>query len=424
MRLPNLGGAKVEVIYSDNQGNPSVGQNETLRLITQQNVAAMIGAYQSSVALTATAVAERYGIPFLVGDSVAPNITGRGFQWVFRTTPIAPDFSRTYMEFLDDMNKAGHTLHTIAIVNENTDYGTSVAEVLRKVAAEHHYDVVTDIAYNANPTDVSAAMLQLKQKSPDVVIFVSYASDAILNMKTMKQLGYKPQLVLVGVADVSVNVPEGGIVALLGSNGAGKATTLDAVAGLVRSSAGSIRRPGDSIEHLDAFSIVRRGLSLSPEGWRLFAQQTVAQNLLLGATALRDRKRIPELLEKVYTLFPNLAHRKKQLASTLSGGERQMLALGRALMSDPRMLLLDEPSLGLGPAIIEDLYETLLHLNDGGLTLLLAEQSVQLALEVADYAYVLQTARTVLEGPAEELSRSPQVQQIYLGLNGNAAGTA
>lgn len=226
---------------------------------------------------------------------------------------------------------------------------------------------------------------------------------------------------LVGVADVSVRVPEGAIVALLGSNGAGKTTTLNAVAGLVRPSAGTIRWQGDSIEHLDAFSIVRRGLSLSPEGWRLFAQQTVAQNLLLGATALRDRKRIPELLEKVYTLFPNLAHRKKQRASTLSGGERQMLALGRALMSEPRLLLLDEPSLGLGPAIIEDLYETLLQLHDGGLTLLLAEQSVQLALEVADYAYVLQTGRTVLEGPAEELGRSSQVQQIYLGLNGNAA---
>lgn len=194
--LPNLGGAKVEVVFADNQGNPSVGQNETLRLITQQNVAAMIGAYQSSVALTATAVAERYGIPFLVGDSVAPNITGRGFQWVFRTTPIAPDFSRTYMEFLDDMNKAGHAVHTIAIVNENTDYGTSVAEVLRKVAAEHHFDVVADIAYNANTPDVSAEVLQLKQKNPDVVVFVSYASDAILYMKTMKQLGYKPKLVL------------------------------------------------------------------------------------------------------------------------------------------------------------------------------------------------------------------------------------
>ena len=161
---------------------------------------------------------------------------------------------------------------------------------------------------------------------------------------------------LVGVADVSLEVPEGGVVALLGSNGAGKTTTLNAIAGLVPPAGGAIDFSGASIAGQPAYAIVARGLALSPEGWRLFVQQTVAQNLLLGATVLRDRRRIPTLLDRVYTLFPRLAERRRQRAGTLSGGERQMLATGRALMSDPRLLMLDEPSLGLAPAVVESLY--------------------------------------------------------------------
>jgi branched-chain amino acid transport system ATP-binding protein len=162
--------------------------------------------------------------------------------------------------------------------------------------------------------------------------------------------------------------------------------------------------------------VVSRGIALSPEGWSLFTMQTVEQNLRLGATPLRDRSRTGALIDKVFTLFPRLAERRGQSAGTLSGGERQMLALGRALMSDPQLLLLDEPSLGLAPAIVETLYERLDVLRSEGLTLLLAEQSVQLALEVADYAYVLQTGRTVLEGAASELQNNRQVQEIYLGI--------
>jgi len=223
---------------------------------------------------------------------------------------------------------------------------------------------------------------------------------------------------LVGVADVSLEVPGGSIVALLGSNGAGKTTTLNAIAGVVPPSAGAIEWDGERVERLGATAIVRKGLALSPEGWRLFTKQTVEQNLRLGAVALADRSHIPVLLERVYTLFPHLATRARQRAGTLSGGERQMLALGRALMSDPRLLLLDEPSLGLAPTIIEALYETLRRLHRDGLTLLLAEQSIGLALEVADYAYVLQTGRTVLEGRARDLRDDPQVQRIYLGVGG------
>ncbi|HWT79481.1 MAG TPA: ABC transporter ATP-binding protein [Candidatus Methylomirabilis sp.] len=221
---------------------------------------------------------------------------------------------------------------------------------------------------------------------------------------------------LIGVADVTLEVPQGSVVALLGSNGAGKTTTLNAIVGLVRASSGTIEWNGERTDNLDAYAIVAKGLALSPEGWRLFVGQTVEQNLRLGATALPDRRRIPFLLDRAYTLFPPLAERRKQRVGTLSGGERQMLALGRALMSEPKLLLLDEPSLGLAPMIVESLYDTLEGLHKEGLTLLLAEQSVQLALEFADFAYVLQTGRTVLEGPARQLENDPQVQKVYLGI--------
>jgi branched-chain amino acid transport system ATP-binding protein len=221
---------------------------------------------------------------------------------------------------------------------------------------------------------------------------------------------------LIGVADVSLEVPQGSIVALLGSNGAGKTTTLNAIAGLVPASRGQIKLRGADVAGMPAHAIVRKGLALSPEGWRLFVQQTVESNLLLGATPLADKSRTSHMLERVYAIFPRLAERRSQLVRTMSGGERQMLAVGRALMSEPTILLLDEPSLGLAPAIVEAMYETFQRLHKEGLTLLLAEQSVDLALEVADHAYVLQVGRSVLSGKASELSSNPDVQRIYLVL--------
>jgi branched-chain amino acid transport system ATP-binding protein len=221
---------------------------------------------------------------------------------------------------------------------------------------------------------------------------------------------------LIGVADVSLEVAPGSIVALLGSNGSGKTTTLNAIAGLVQPSGGSIIWRNEAITLQPAYVIVGKGLALSPEGWRLFLSQSVEQNLRLGAAVLNDRTRIAALFERVYALFPRLAERRLQLAGTLSGGERQMLALGRALMSDPRLLMLDEPSLGLAPGVVETLYETLHRLHSEGLTILLAEQSIALALDIADYAYVLQTGRTVLEGKAADLEQDAQVQEIYLGI--------
>src|ERR1700722_4582200 len=226
---------------------------------------------------------------------------------------------------------------------------------------------------------------------------------------------------LVGVADISLKVPAGKVVALLGSNGAGKTTTLNAIAGVVQPARGKVEWRGETISGEPAYAIVSKGLALSPEGWRLFVAQTVEQNLRLGSTALADRSRTAALFERVYALFPRLAERRKQLAGTLSGGERQMLALGRALGSEPRLLMLDEPSLGLAPTVVEALYDTLAELHRQGLTLLLAEQSIPLALGIADYAYVLQTGRIALEGPAAELEKNEQVREIYLGISTPAA---
>ena len=194
--LPNLGSAKIELVFVDHQGNPSLAQQLATRLITQDKVQALLGAYQSSCSFTATAVAERYGIPFLVGNSSALNITGRGFKWVFRTTPIASDYAATYMRFFDDMKKQGKKIASIAVINENTDYGTSVGDSIEAAAKAGNMPVAIRIPYSASSTDVSAQVLQLKEKQPDVIIFISYTSDSILYMRGMKNLDYVPPMVI------------------------------------------------------------------------------------------------------------------------------------------------------------------------------------------------------------------------------------
>ena len=194
--LPNLGGAKIELDEADHQGNPQVGQQQTIRLITQDHVTALIGSYHSSVSLVATAVAERQGVPFLVADSVAANITTRGFKFTFRTTPIAPDFGKAYADFINDVKKSGTKIDSIAIVNENTDYGTSVSEAILTAAKAANINVSAHITYNANSPDVSAQVLQLKSANPDAVIFISYTADSILYLKTMKNLDYLPPIII------------------------------------------------------------------------------------------------------------------------------------------------------------------------------------------------------------------------------------
>jgi branched-chain amino acid transport system ATP-binding protein len=220
---------------------------------------------------------------------------------------------------------------------------------------------------------------------------------------------------LIGVADVSLEVPKGSVVALLGSNGAGKTTTLNAVAGIVPASAGTVEFHGENIAGLPAYAIVRKGLALSPEGWRLFTQQSVENNLLLGATPLADRTRIPRLLERVYAVFPRLAERRAQRAGTMSGGERQMLAVGRALLAGPRVLMLDEPSAGLAPRLISDLLSRIRLLVDRGLPVLLVEQNVKAALKVVDHLYLLERGRIVGEGPADVMAADHRIVEAYLG---------
>jgi branched-chain amino acid transport system substrate-binding protein len=194
--LPNLGGARIEPVFVDHRGDPSMAQSLALKLITGDKVAALFGAYHSSAALTATAVAERYGVPFVVSDSVAANITGRGFKFTFRVTPIATNFADSYMRFLLDQKKAGRSIENIAIVNENTDYGSSVGDAIAAEAKKQGLPVSIRIPYSANGADVSAQVLQLKEKNPSVALFVSYASDAILFMRTMKTLDYLPPMII------------------------------------------------------------------------------------------------------------------------------------------------------------------------------------------------------------------------------------
>jgi branched-chain amino acid transport system substrate-binding protein len=201
--LAGLGGAKVDVIFADNQGSPATGQNQALRLITEEKVVALTGAYQSGITLTASAIAEKYGIPFLNGESVAANLTERGFKWFFRTTPVASDFAKVYADFLKDMKAAGAKTDSIALVHDNTEYGTSVAGVITSVFKENGMNTPIDVAYAVNATDVQSQVLQLKEKKPDVVIMIAYTSDAILYAKTMQALDYKPAMLLADDAGYS-----------------------------------------------------------------------------------------------------------------------------------------------------------------------------------------------------------------------------
>jgi branched-chain amino acid transport system ATP-binding protein len=219
---------------------------------------------------------------------------------------------------------------------------------------------------------------------------------------------------------VSLRVAQGELVALIGSNGAGKTTTLRTISGLLRPTEGAITFEGAEISRAPTDRIVALGISHCPEGRRIFGSLTVAENLRLGAVSRSDRRAIAEDLEMVFGLFPLLKERIGQAGGTLSGGEQQMLAIGRALMSRPRLLLLDEPSLGLAPLMVERIFATIAELKEQGRTILLVEQNVHHALDIADRAYVMETGRITLEGPAAVLRHDPKVEQSYLGVGGVA----
>lgn len=216
--------------------------------------------------------------------------------------------------------------------------------------------------------------------------------------------------------DVSLQVAEGSIVTLIGANGAGKSTTLRSISGLVKSDGGSIRYGGEEIARVSPHAIVGRGLCHVPEGRMVFANLTVRENLKMGAYLQRDKAWIAGQTEYAFKVFPRLLERQAQPAGTLSGGEQQMLAIARALMSRPKFLMLDEPSLGIAPILVKTIFEKIVEINrTQGLTILLVEQNANLALEVSSYGYVLETGRVILEGPSAELKANPEVRAAYLG---------
>ena len=214
---------------------------------------------------------------------------------------------------------------------------------------------------------------------------------------------------------VSLEVRDGEIVTLLGANGAGKTTTLRSINGLNRPRRGTITFAGQEITTIPAHGIVKLGISQSPEGRKLFPRMTVVENLEMGAFQRSDRAAIKEDMEGVFTLFPRLAERRTQKAGTMSGGEQQMCAIGRAMMARPKLLMLDEPSMGLAPIFVERIFETIVEINKQGTPILLVEQNALMALEVADRGYVLETGSIVLEGPAADLKTNEQVRKTYLG---------
>jgi branched-chain amino acid transport system substrate-binding protein len=243
--LPGLKGAKIQLVTADNQGAPQVGANQTLRLITQEKVVAMIGSYQSGITQTASAVAEKYGIPFVTPESTAGDLTERGFKWFFRTTPISVNFADAYATFLKEQKAAGRKIDNIALVFENTDYGKSTADAIVSQFTKDGLNVAMKVPYSANSTDVQPQVLQLKEKNPDVVIFVSYTSDAILYSKTMKELSWKPAILMAD--DAGFNDPA--FVKQMGAQ----------VEGLVSRSAFAAGKPGSIAAICDALYTKKSG---------------------------------------------------------------------------------------------------------------------------------------------------------------------
>lgn len=214
---------------------------------------------------------------------------------------------------------------------------------------------------------------------------------------------------------LSLEVEQGSIVTLIGANGAGKTTTLKSISGLLRPKTGSIVFKGTDINKVAPEKIVGLGISQVPEGRRVFATMSVMENLEMGAYLRRDKKGMEEDMENVFTRFPRLKERRKQLAGTLSGGEQQMLAIGRALMARPQLMLMDEPSMGLAPLLVKEIFSIIKDINERGTTILLVEQNANMALSIADKAYVIETGEIVLQGNAQELMNSPEVKKAYLG---------
>ena len=274
--LPRLGGAKIEVIFADNQGTPAAGQNQALRLITEEKVVALIGAYQSGITVTTSAMAERHGVPFLTPESVAANLTERGFKWFFRATPVAGDFARAYSAFLKEQRAAGQKTGSIAVVNENTEYGNSVASVIKEQFAKDGHNITQVIPYSANTTDVQPQVLQLKEKNPDVVIFISYTSDAILYAKTMKDLSWKPAIMIAD--DAGFNDPSF------------VATSGVLVEGLVNRSSFAVGKPGSVSAVINELYKMKTGNDLDDPSARAMQGMLIMADAINRAGATEPAK--------------------------------------------------------------------------------------------------------------------------------------
>ncbi len=222
--------------------------------------------------------------------------------------------------------------------------------------------------------------------------------------------------VIKAVKGITLSVEEGSIVTIIGSNGAGKSTTLGAISGLIKPSGGRVSFRGNKINRLGAAKTAKLGISLVPEGRRIFSNLTVRENLLMGAYNRRNKEEIEGNFEMVFSLFPVLRERLKQFGGTLSGGEQQMLAIGRSLMANPDLIMMDEPSLGLAPIVVEEVFQGIQTLNSRGVTILLVEQNAAKALEISKYAYVLETGKITLQGSAKELLETEEVRKVYLGI--------
>ena len=221
--------------------------------------------------------------------------------------------------------------------------------------------------------------------------------------------------VIEAIKGISFEVDDSKIVTLIGANGAGKTTTMHTISGLIKAASGSIELDGKDITKLPAHKIVELGIAQCPERRRVFAEQSVEDNLILGAYTRKDKEGIAADLKNVYSLFPRLEERKKQLAGTLSGGEQQMLAMGRALMAKPKIILLDEPSMGLSPLLVREIFDIIRDINSQGVTILLVEQNAKMALSIADRAYVIETGKIVMSGTGQELLNSEDIKKAYLG---------